>query len=91
MQGWLTRYRIHELALEAEVANDSLKNSDQLNTGLTFAAPRGFVQHEKDFDPRRDTETAYSETPDEEEPTDHEKQTLRRSEYYPSAEDLELI
>ncbi|KAG4422220.1 hypothetical protein IFR04_004600 [Cadophora malorum] len=69
---------IHELAQEAEVRNDVPKDPDQLHPGLAFTAPRGSIQHEKGFDPHRDSETAYSETPDDEEPNDHEKQTLRR-------------
>ncbi|CZT41771.1 probable peptide transporter PTR2-A [Rhynchosporium secalis] len=70
---------IHELALEAEVANDKPKDPDQLNPGLAFAAPRGgAAANEKVDDSRRDSETAFSETPDEEEPTEQEKQTLRR-------------
>jgi len=78
----LTRVRIHELAQEAEVRNDVPKDPDQLHPGLAFTAPRGSIQHEKGFDPHRDSETAYSETPDDEEPNDHEKQTLRRSMCY---------
>ncbi|KAH6701378.1 POT family-domain-containing protein [Leptodontidium sp. MPI-SDFR-AT-0119] len=58
---------IHELALEAEVADVSPKNPDQLNPGLAFAAPRGSIQDEKGH---RDSETAYSETSNDEEPTD---------------------
>jgi hypothetical protein len=71
--------RIHELALEAEIANDKSTDPDKLNMELGFSAPRGSIQHEKwSVLDHPDSETAYSETPDDEEPNEQEKQTLRR-------------
>jgi hypothetical protein len=70
--------RIHELALEAEIANDKLADPDKLNLELGFSAPRGSIQHEKGSAlDHLDSETTYSETPDDEEPNEQEKQTLR--------------
>lgn len=65
-------FRVCELALEAEIANDKPNDSDKLGTELGFCAPRGSIQHE-----HRVPETAYSDTPDDEEPNEQEKRVLR--------------
>ena len=67
--------------MEAEIANDPPKNADKLNTELGFSAPKGSISHEKGEvigAPQSDTAYASSDTPDDEEPTEAEKQTLRR-------------
>ncbi|CZR69416.1 probable peptide transporter PTR2-A [Phialocephala subalpina] len=69
---------IHELALEAEIRNDKPTDPDKLNTELGFSAPRGSVQHEKGLDVHHGSDTTYGVTPDDEEPTEEEKVTLRR-------------
>lgn len=76
--------RIHELALEAAVANDPPKQADMLNTELGFKAPRGSMHQEKkeiEVHTPSDTELAYTETLDGEEPNEEEKRTLRRGQY----------
>jgi hypothetical protein len=60
--------------------NDIPANPDKLNIGLEFSAPHSSIQHEKGSVLNHpDSETAYSETPDDEEPNEQEKQSLRRS------------
>jgi len=72
--------RIHKQALEAKIMNDTTKISEKLSTELGFSAPHGSIQENKaELDMRRDSEAACSETPDDEEPNDAEKRSLRRS------------
>lgn len=71
--------RIHELALEAEIRNDPPKNPEKLNTELGFAAPRGSIQQDNDIDLDHGSNTTFTDTPDDQEPHDEEKQLLRRS------------
>ncbi|KAF4630054.1 hypothetical protein G7Y89_g8089 [Cudoniella acicularis] len=70
---------VHELVVEQEVAEKKggSIDPDKVNLDLDFASPTG---HEKvsPNNTRDDSETAYSETPDGEEPNDFEKQFLRR-------------
>jgi POT family proton-dependent oligopeptide transporter len=54
-------FRIHELALKTEIANDKPRGLDKLNMELGFSAPRGSIQHEKpSVLDRPNSETAYS-------------------------------
>ncbi|TVY81439.1 Peptide transporter PTR2, partial [Lachnellula suecica] len=77
---------VHELVVEQELANrrKSSVNPDKVNLDLGFAQP---VADEKNTQVHRsDSETAYSDTPDGEEPNEEEKIKLRRiGERLPSA------
>ena len=71
---------LHELAVEQEMANrrKSSVNPDKVNLDLGFAQP--VADEKKAIDsPLNDSETAYSDTADDEEPNEHEKVVLRRS------------
>lgn len=73
---------VHELVVEQEIANrrKSSVNPDKLNLDLGFAQP---VPNEKTaIDSHNDSENAYSDTPDDEEPNEDEKIKLRRSVYF---------
>ncbi|TVY37724.1 Peptide transporter [Lachnellula occidentalis] len=70
---------LHELAVEQELANreKSSVNPDKVNLDLGFSQP--VADEKKAIDsPVYDSETAYTDTPDDEEPTEHEKVVLRR-------------
>ena len=64
--------------MEARVANERVTDPDKLNLELGFATPAS--PNEKTVvDSANDSETAYTDTPDEEEPNEAEKKSLRRS------------
>ena len=71
---------VHELVVEQEIANrrKSSVNPDKVNLDLGFAQP--VADEKKALDsPHNDSERAYSDTADDEEPNEHEIIALRRS------------
>ena len=71
-------YRLHEQAVERQAVNEKTHNPDKTNWGLGLVAPVR-NEHKKGVEVHRDSETVYEpEAADGDEPTDSEKNTLRR-------------
>ena len=69
---------VHELVVEQELVNrrKSSVNPDKVNLDLGFGQPIG--DEKVAYDTQNDSEHAYSDTPDGDEPNEHEKISLRR-------------